>query len=236
MHDPMVSFIAAFIAVLAASLIQGSVGIGFSFIVVPVLALVAPELLPTAVLLLLLPLSLAIAARERFSIDTAGLGWIIGGRIAGTALAVPALGAFSADELRPVFGGIIVLMVAVSVSRIRIAWRPTTMTITGFMSGVFSTLAALGGPPLGVLYSSRGGSELRSTLGLTFALGLAISLVGLLIGGQISQSQLIGTARLTPALLLGFVLSRRLHGVLDQRLQPVVLAFAALVGVAAVFQ
>jgi uncharacterized protein len=230
------SFIAAFVAAAAAAVIQGSIGIGFSFLVVPVLALVAPDLLPTTVLLLLLPLSLAIAVRERFSIDTAGLAWIIGGRVAGTALAVPALGAFTADELRPIFGGLIVLMVAVTVSRIRVPFTPATMTVTGFLSGLFSTLAALGGPPLGVLYSSRRASELRSTLGLTFALGLGISLLGLALGGQISRVQLIGAAKLAPALVLGFAVSRRLHGRLDSRLQTVVLAFAALVGVLAVFQ
>lgn len=229
------SFVAAFVAVAAAATLQGSIGIGFSFVIVPVLALLAPELLPTTVLLLLLPLSIAIAARERFSIDTAGLGWIIGGRIAGTAVAVPALGAFTAAELRPIFGGVIVLMVLVSLSRIRVAFTPATMTVTGFLSGLFSTLAALGGPPLGVLYSSRRASELRSTLGLTFALGLGISLIGLALGGQINRVQVIGAASLAPALILGFFVSRRLHGRLDSRLRSVVLGFALVVGVVALF-
>lgn len=231
-----VGYAIAFIAVAMAAALQGSIGIGFSFLVVPVLALVAPELLPTVVLLLLLPLSLAIATRERFSIDTEGLGWIVGGRLVGTALAVPALGTFTPEELRPIFGAIIVVMVAISARRIRIPFKPVTMTAAGFLSGLFSTLAALGGPPLAILYSSRRASELRSTLGLTFALGLGISLIGLAAGGKITGDQVIATAQLAPAMLVGFVASKHLYGRLDQRLQPVILGFAAIMGVVAIFQ
>lgn len=230
------SFVVAFLAVTFAATVQGSIGIGFSFIVVPVLAILEPTLIPTTALVLLLPLSLGIAYRERYSVDSAGLKWIIGGRVLGTALAVWALGAISPEQWRPLFGGIIMVMVVLTLTPFRLRLRPSTMAAMGLVSGIFSTLAALGGPPLGVLYSSRQGSELRSTLGLTFALGLAISLIGLAIGGEITTRQLLASIRLAPALVIGFLLSRLLHGRLDRRLQPFILVFAAVVGAVAVVQ
>lgn len=58
-------------------------GVGFALVVSPVLALLAPSLLPGCVLLLMLPLNAYVAWRERSAIDRTGTAWITLGRCAG---------------------------------------------------------------------------------------------------------------------------------------------------------
>ena len=66
----------AAVATLLASFVQGAIGIGFALIVAPVLGILAPTLLPVALLVLMLPLNLLVALREREAIDWRGSAWI----------------------------------------------------------------------------------------------------------------------------------------------------------------
>ena len=86
-----VSFVAAFI--------QGSLGIGFALIVAPVVGMLKPDLLPVTLLLLMLPLNLHVAARERAHVDWPGATWITIGRFAGTFAGLWLLAALSVDQL-----------------------------------------------------------------------------------------------------------------------------------------
>src|ERR1700712_5731851 len=70
--------------VLIASFIQGSTGVGFALLVAPLLGILAPTMLPVAVLVLMLPLNFYVAFRERAALDFRSGGWITLGRIAGT--------------------------------------------------------------------------------------------------------------------------------------------------------
>src|SRR6185437_16170058 len=71
-------------AVLAAAFVQGTTGVGFALIVAPVVGLLSPDLLPLCLLVLMLPLNLYVAWRERGAIDRSGAQWITGGRFLGT--------------------------------------------------------------------------------------------------------------------------------------------------------
>ena len=88
------------LAVLVAAFVQGATGVGFALIAAPVIGLVRPELLPVCVLVLMLPLNLYVAWRERGAIDGTGARWITGGRVAGTAGGLWVLAALSAALAR----------------------------------------------------------------------------------------------------------------------------------------
>jgi uncharacterized membrane protein YfcA len=66
------ALILAFVITAIAATLQGSVGLGFAMVSVPLLTLIDPRLAPVPQLLVALPLSLAIAWRERRSIDLHG--------------------------------------------------------------------------------------------------------------------------------------------------------------------
>ncbi|HET9650648.1 MAG TPA: hypothetical protein VFP36_00580, partial [Usitatibacter sp.] len=73
------------LAVMAAALVQGSIGVGFALITAPVMAMLAPQLVPVGLLALMLPLNAYVAWRERAALDRFGMTWITAGRVAGTA-------------------------------------------------------------------------------------------------------------------------------------------------------
>jgi uncharacterized membrane protein YfcA len=74
----------AALVVAIAAFVQGSTGLGFALIVAPVVGIFEPALLPVLLLVLMIPLNLYVAWRERTSVDRGGAGWITVGRFAGT--------------------------------------------------------------------------------------------------------------------------------------------------------
>ncbi|HLB61417.1 MAG TPA: sulfite exporter TauE/SafE family protein [Actinomycetota bacterium] len=212
--------------------IQGAIGFGFALICVPVLALVLPEAVPFTVLFLALPLTVWMALRERAHIDVRGFLSILAGRVLGTAAGVWILVAVSSGAVSVLLGSLIV--VAVLVSALGLDVEPTRgMTFgAGIVSGVMGTASAIGGPALVVVYQRRPGPELRSTLALSFTVGLLMSIGALLAAGEIRAWHAVLALELLPALGLGLWLSRSIARFLDARwLRPAVLAFALLAGV-----
>jgi len=225
-----------FLAVTLGALVQGSVGFGFALIVVPVLALVDPETLPATVLLLALPLSSVMVLRERRSVDLPGFLWVTGGRFLGIVGGLGLLAAVSSPYLSVMTGGLILAAVAMSLLGSSFEVGNRTRLVGGIASGVMGTAAGVGGPPLAIVYQSRPGPELRSTIALSFAVGNVLSLLGLAFVGQFEERQFRLALLLFPGLLLGLWGSRWTSKFLDERwLRPVILAFATVSGVVVVF-
>ena len=88
-----------------------------------------------------------------------------------------------------------------------------------------------GGTPLALVYQDRSGAELRSTLAISFVVGIAMSLVGLGLAGQVEGRHLLLALQLLPCMLVGLWVSRWVVERFDERwLRPAVLAFAAAAG------
>jgi len=87
------------LAVMVAAFVQGTVGVGFALIVVPVIGLLSPGLLPACLLILMLPLNLYVAWRERSAIDRTGARWIAGGRLLGTFGGIWILASLPASDM-----------------------------------------------------------------------------------------------------------------------------------------
>ncbi len=106
----------------------------------------------------------------------------------------------------------------------------------GLASGVVGTVAALGGTPLALVYQDRSGPELRSTLAVSFVVGILMSLAGLWLAGKVEVRHAVLALELLPCLLVGLWASRWVVERLDERwLRPAVLAFATIAGVAIIF-
>lgn len=234
--DVLQLFVVA-LAAFAGALAQSTIGIGFGILMVPVLIIVAPDLLPALPLILATVLSFAIVLRERGDVDMKGLPALFVGRVVGTLLAVWLLVSLTGPALEVLFGVVIVVVVVVSALRPAITPTRTAKVIGGAVSGVFATTAAIGGPPVAVLYSGRPGPEVRSTLGVLFAAGSAMSLVALIPAGRLSWGHLlVGLLMLVPA-AVGFAMSGPLARFMEGRwLRPSILAFAAAGGVLAIIR
>jgi uncharacterized protein len=109
--------------------------------------------------------------------------------------------------------------------------RNSTRLTGGIASGVVGTVAALRGTPLALVYQDRSGAELRSTLAISFVVGIAMSLVGLGLAGKVEGRHVVLALELLPGLLVGLWASRWVAKRLDERwLRPAVLIFAAVAG------
>src|SRR6056297_1447084 len=73
-------------AAVAGGVAQATAGFGAAFVTVPTLALVAPELLPGAMLVAILPLSTVMALRGWRDLDRAAAVRLMLGRLPGIAL------------------------------------------------------------------------------------------------------------------------------------------------------
>ncbi|HSK86583.1 MAG TPA: sulfite exporter TauE/SafE family protein [Rubrobacter sp.] len=215
------------VAVAAGAVIQGSLGFGYALVAVPAMVLLLPWAVPVTPLFLALPMS----AREWRSIDLGGFALITAGRLLGTVAGVVLL-VLAPKGYLSILTGLLILTAALgSVLKPTFEVNKRTRLAGGVASGVAGTVAALGGTPLALVYQDRSGAELRSTLAISFVVGIAMSLVGLGLAGQVEGRHVLLALQLLPCMLVGLWVSRWVVERLDERwLRPAVLAFAAAAG------
>ncbi len=227
------TFLVLFSAVALGALVQGSIGFGLNVIAAPVAALVQPDALPAAMIIMSLPMTAGSAWRERSHIDREGVVWTTLGRLPGVAL-----GAFIVSRLEPAalaswIGGMVVVASLMSVAAVQIPVAALPSAVVGAVAGVMGTTSSMGGPPIALLYQREPGPVLRSTLGATFLIGSGCSLTALALAGHVESWHWALGLALTPAVAIGLVASRFLHARVDAGwLRPCVVGLASLAGLA----
>ena len=224
----------ALTAAIAGGAAQSALGFGAAFTTVPALAIVAPELLPGAVLVALLPLSLVMLVQGFARTDVRAAGRLTLGRLPGIAVGTVAVALLPTRGLTVATGLLLLLAVVVSVAGWTVAVTPGSELVAGFLSGVTGTAAALGGPPIALLYRGRGASTLRPTLALVWAVGLVPIIGSLWLAGEFTADQARAGSVLGIAMLAGLAgaapLVRRWP---DEAIRRGVLAWAAVGAVGA---
>jgi uncharacterized membrane protein YfcA len=213
------------------STIQGSIGMGLAVIAAPVLLMVSPDFVPGPMLLAAMLLAMLMAHRERSHTawDEVAVG--TGGRILGMLPAAYALGhvLVTSHVYDLLFAAIVLVGVLLSVSGWHVPLTLRNVFLSGIGSGFVSTVSAIGGPPMALVYQNETGPRLRSTLSAIFTIGTVISVAGLWWAGRFGANELLLGLLLMPGVLVGFALSRYTAAWLDQaHTRPAVLAFSAL--------
>ncbi|TNC06642.1 sulfite exporter TauE/SafE family protein [Methylobacterium terricola] len=224
-------FAALATAVAVGGFVQGTIGFGFALIVAPIAIALAPDLIPTTVLVLMIPLSLYVIARERGAIDLASAGWVTLGRVVGTFAGLAVLLLLSPERLRVLVG--LSTLAAALASLLAPSFLPgrRACAVAGAVTGVTETATGIGGPPLALVFQHAPGPVLRTTVALCFLLGQALSVAILALVGRITTVQLWSAVLLALPLSGGAYLSRFAHGALDARtLRWAVLGFAIASG------
>jgi len=222
----LVAWAAALAVTVFAAAVQGSVGLGFAIISVPILSLIDPVLAPVPQLLVSAFITVAMAWRERTHIEFRGVGWIIAGRLPGALLGLGLL----IVATRRLLDVATALLVLVAVAIIASGFHLRRTSATEFGAGVFSGMSALvssiGGPPLALLYTEeeRGGT-VRASLAAVFTVGVAISIGVRAAGGFITAEDVRIAAVLLPAVIAGYLIS----GTLKNHVSPRVLRTSILV-------
>lgn len=224
--------LAAGLITLAAAFVQGITGLGFALIVAPAIGLIDVRMLPAVPLLLMLPLNLFVVWREWRSVDIEGASVIMVGRLAGTGGGVWLLSAISATSLGLLVG--ISTMIAASISLLTPSFEPgrRVLLAAGAITGVTETATGIGGPPMALVFQHKSADVLRSTIAVCFLLGELISLTVLIALGRVDQQQMKTALLLSPALVIGMLLSSALHQkVRGPMVRVIVLAFAIVSGI-----
>ena len=221
------------VAMLVGSTVQSLVGLGLGLVVAPITALAAPELVPVLPITLAMLLPVATLARERADIDWRALAWLVPSRIPGTVAGVVVVALVSTRTIGIAVAVMVLIAVAATAYAPRLPITPATLIGAGLASGVAGTATSIGGPPTALLLQHRPARQLRTTLAVFFLVGAVMSLGGLAIGGQLEIPQLLLALVMSPLLLVGELIGRRLRPVLptvaSRRAVLVVCGLSALV-------
>lgn len=208
--DPLSWLLMASLVVLAAFL-QGVGGVGFAMLVAPIAALVFPQLVPGPLLALGGSVSLLAALRERQHIVPNVVACAVGGRAAGSVIAVLAMTQLPIEAVNLGFAIAILVAVALSAWGLRILPTSRNMALAGVASGIMGTLTSVGAPALAIAMQNLAAAQLRASLGLILFLGASLSLLLLMFAGLFTLQQAMLSAVLYPFMLLGFALSGQLR-------------------------
>jgi uncharacterized protein len=184
---------------------QSSLGFGAAFVVVPALAFTAPELLPGSVLVGILPLSVVMAVRGRSGIDVPALQRLTIGRIPGIVTGAAVVALLPTRALTATIALLLLAAVVMAAVGAEIAVTRRNELVAGYVSGLTGTAAALGGPPLAILYRGLDGAVLRLTLAAVWAIGLLPAIGSLAVAGEFTALQLRAGGVVSALMMLGLV-------------------------------
>ena len=197
----------ALVVTLVAASAQGIVGLGFAVVSVPLLSLVDPALAPVPQVLMVLPLTLLMAWRERAHADMRGIPWLLVGRLPGAAIGLGLLAVASQRALDVTIAAIVIAGVAIRASQVKVRRTRTTEVFVGTFAGTASMVASIGGPPMALLFQRERAETIRSTLGVVFTIGVGITIAGRAAAGRITGDDIQIATLLFPAMVTGYLVS-----------------------------
>lgn len=204
------------LAVVAGSMVQGSVGFGVSLVAVPVLLLLDPSLMPGSMLVVGTLLPGLTLLREWRHVDWRIARIAMLGRLIGTAGGVWVVTVLSVRSLTIALGVFILLGVALSIWNVVVPMKGPTLFSAGALTGITGTAASISGPVVGLVMQKLPGATLRATMAAFFCVGTVFSLTGLAIAGELSGRQLLMGVVMLPFLVTGYALSGPLRRYLDR--------------------
>lgn len=221
-------------AAVAGGAVQATLGFGGSFIAVPVLAVLLPGTVPVSMLVGLLPLTVLVTVRSRADLDRAAFVRISVARLPGIVLGTVVVAVAPTAALTLLVAVVLLFGVAAMSAGWDVPRTPTNERLVGALAGFTGTAAALGGPPMALLYRQAGGADRRATLSAVFSVGIVVALVLFALSGQVTAEQLRVGALVGVGQLVGVAVAEpivRRAG--DEALRRAVLVWAAVGAVTA---
>lgn len=200
----------------AGTTLQSTVGFGMGLSTGPFLVLINRAYVPGPMLFTALILTFTMAWRERHAIDLSGIKYSVLGRLLSTPLAAIAVGMLTEASYDLVFGCFILVAVAMSLAHGGVKPTGRNVFLAGIASGIMSTICAIGGPPMALVYQNERGPRLRSTLAALFFTGCLISLTALAIVGRFVPADLVRSGIMLIGVIIGLKISKPLINILDK--------------------
>lgn len=206
----------AILIVFAGSATQASIGVGLGLMAAPTLSLMDEAFIPGAIVLVNLPLTVGMAARELRHVDW-GILRAIPARLVGSVIGVWVVATSDQQAISIVIGCAVLLAVIASLTRLRLSPTLRNQLIAGGAAGFSGTVSGIGGPPMAITYQHSNPGVLRASLATFNAASLALFTIPLLaIAGVTGWREIRIAALLIPSVFAGLWVGK--HGI--DRLQP----------------
>jgi uncharacterized membrane protein YfcA len=188
---------------------------------------------PSALMISVLPLTFGVAWRDRRYIDRSGFKWALVGRFPGVFIGLVALASMSGDALAYAVSGSVAVAVVISVVTSRrgqvvpLTWA--TLSGGGLESVFMGTVTSIGGTPMALVYKDGDPRVMRATIAGFFSIGAVISVVGLIVAGQVGRHEVALTLVILPGVLAGLPISQWIAPYLPvQRMRPLILILCSV--------
>ncbi|MCH5644772.1 MULTISPECIES: sulfite exporter TauE/SafE family protein [unclassified Gordonia (in: high G+C Gram-positive bacteria)] len=205
------------VTVCLAACMQASIGFGMGMLAAPVVALVAPELLPGTLIASATVVTLMVVVKEREALDLRGTGWALVGRIPGTIAGALLLVWLPERGLALMLAGVVLGGVVLAA----LGWQPRprrrALATAGAASGLLGTATSIGGPPMALVMSGSEGARVRSNMSAFFLVGSLMSLGALAAAGHLHREIAVAFVVLIPAVVVGYFASRYVNRLLDAK-------------------
>jgi uncharacterized membrane protein YfcA len=219
------------LALFAGAFVQSSIGFGMALVAAPFVVVLAPELMPGALLVTSFSLPVVQLAHAPADIAWRPLGIALGGRALLTPVGVAVVALMSVQAISVLVGLLVLLSVAASVWAIEMRATDRNAAVAGALAGISGTAASIGGPFLALVLQHERPTRLRATLAAFFLAGTAFAVVGLALAGEFTGDQLRAGLSWIPFVALGYAAAGPLRERLDRgRLRLAVLWFCTIAG------
>ena len=208
-----------FVVMVLGSTMQSSVGMGQGLVTAPLFRLLEPDLLPGPIVVAGVLTSAVLALRNSKRTDVPEVVPAIMGRFIGSGIAIALLAALSERGLTIAIGAIVLSLVALRIVGLKIPRSPASLAGTGLVSGISGTIAALGGAPMGLLYQQHAKArDFRGPMGIFLVVGSSVSLIFLVIAGELDSRSWLLSLTLIPPLVIGWISARWVTPIVDRGL------------------
>jgi hypothetical protein len=218
-----------------SALLQGAVGFGLGTLAIPFLIYLDLRFVPGPLLVAALTLHLLVLQRDWSGVDKSGLTMLLSGRVLGTIPAALLLAWLPLDSMKILIAAIV--LAGAMMGALHSGGHPTRAVLfgAGTASGFMATAAALGGPPVALVYQRESGLRLRGTLAAYFIVGTVFSLAALAWAGRFGAQEMRLAVLLIPGTVFGYFMSRPAAAYLDSgRTRTAVLTVSALAAVSVI--
>lgn len=213
--------------------VQSGISFGMSAVAAPFVVMLAPELIPGALLVTSTALPVLQLAHAGTDIAWRPLGWALAGRTLLTPVGVAIVALTSTRVIAAVVGVLLLLSVALSVWALEV--RPTARNtfVAGGLGGISGTAASIGGPFLAIVMQHEKPERLRATMAAFFLVGSLVAMGGLALAHQITSVHLLTGAVWLPFVAAGYAAAVPVRARLPRELlRRLVLGFCVVAGVA----
>ncbi len=193
--------------VTAAACIQGAIGFGMALIAAPILVFIEPALVPGPLVASAFVLVVCVAIRDRSHVNFSTVRFSMIGNAFGAFAGASVLAMLDPRGFGILFGSLVLFAVGLSAVGVHVAVTRSSALAAGLLGGFMSATAAIGGPPMALVYQHAGAARFRGTLSVYFIFSTCVTVSALVWVGAFGWDDLPYVAILVPGQVLGFALS-----------------------------